>query len=328
MKEILQHLYAHGKLSFTEAKEVMLDITSERYNSYQVASFITAFNMRPITVEELDGFRISLLEKCIPIDLEDRKCLDIVGTGGDGKDTFNISTLSAVVLAGAGIMVAKHGSTSSSSVCGSSNVLEHLGYSFTSNQDKIYEQLDEHNLCFLHAPLFHPALKSVSMIRKSLKVKTFFNMLGPLVHPGQPSHNFFGVYKAPVGRLYQSLLSKQDRKFSVVYNLDGYDEISLTDSFILRDNNTSKTYSPEEIGLPTYKPEHLFGGADISSNAKVFMDVLLDEATPAQKDVVIANAAFSIQLYKNEIALPEAVHIAKESIESGKALNNFRKLLN
>ena len=162
----------------------MLDITSERYNSYQVASFITAFNMRPIIVEELDGFRVSLLEKCIPIDLEDRKCLDIVGTGGDGKDTFNISTLSAVVLAGAGIMVAKHGSTSSSSVCGSSNVLEHLGYSFTSNQDKIYEQLDEHNLCFLHAPLFHPALKSVSMIRKSLKVKTFFNMLGPLVHPG------------------------------------------------------------------------------------------------------------------------------------------------
>jgi len=328
MKDTLQHLYIHGKLSYAEAKEVMLDITSERYDPYQVASFITCYNMRPITVEELDGFRAGLLEKCVLVDLEDRKCLDIVGTGGDGKNTFNISTLSAVVLAGAGVKVAKHGSTSSSSICGSSNVLQHLGYTFTANQDELRRQLDENNLCFLHAPLFHPALKSVSPIRKALKVKTFFNMLGPLVHPGQPSHSFFGVYDASLGRLYQSLLCKQDRKFTVVYNLDGYDEISLTDSFMLRGNNTTKTYSPTEIDFPTYQANELFGGSDITANAKVFMNVLLDESTAAQKDVVIANAAFSIKLYKNEIAITEAIDMARESIESGMALRNFKKLIN
>jgi len=328
MKEILQHLYNHGKLSYAESKEVMLDITSEKYDPYEVSSFITCYNMRPISVDELDGFRAGLLEKCVQIDLEDRQCLDIVGTGGDGKNTFNISTLSAVVLAGAGVTVAKHGSTSSSSVCGSSNVLQHLGYTFTTDQSEIHKQLDENNLCFFHAPLFHPALKSVAPIRKALKVKTFFNMLGPLVHPAQPTHNFFGVYNASIGRLYQSLLSKQGRKFSVVYNLDGYDEISLTDSFMLRDNKTTKTLSPEDIKLPTYKASELFGGNDIKTNANVFMDVLLDNATPAQKDVVIANAGFSIQLYKEDIGLVEAIEMARESIESGNALRNFKKLLN
>ncbi len=267
MKEILQHLYTHGKLSYAESKEVMLDITSEKYDPYAVASFITCYNLRPITVEELDGFRAGLLAKCERIDLEDRKCLDIVGTGGDGKNTFNISTLSAVVLAGAGIKVAKHGSTSSSSICGSSNVLQHLGYKFTADQGEIHKQLDEYNLCFFNASLFHPALKSVSPIRKALKVKTFFNMLGPLVHPSQPTHNFFGVYNASVARLYQSVLSRQGRKFSIVYNLDGYDEISLTDSFMIRDNNSTTTYRPEDIELPTYKVQDLFGGDNIKANA-------------------------------------------------------------
>jgi len=328
MKDVLQHLYNHGNLSFSEAKEIMLDITAEKYDAIQVASFLTCFNMRPINVDELDGFRAGLLEKCNRVELENSKCLDIVGTGGDGKNTFNISTLSAVVIAGAGIKVAKHGSTSSSSICGSSNVLEHLGYSFSSEPGVLNKQLAECNLCFLHAPLFHPALKSVVPIRKSLQVKTFFNMLGPLVHPAQPSHNFFGVYSAALSRLYQAVLQKQNRNFSVVYNMDGYDEISLTDSFILRENESTTTYSPSDINMPRYKASELFGGDDIATNAKVFMEVLMNESTQAQKDVVISNAGFAIHLFKENITINEALAMAKESIESGKAIQNFKKLLN
>lgn len=328
MKEVLQHLFDYGKLSFAEAKEIMLNITSEKYDTFQVASFMTCFNMRPITVDELDGFRAGLLEKCKRLDLGEGECMDIVGTGGDGKNTFNISTLSAVVIAGAGVKVAKHGNNSSSSVCGSSNVLEHLGYKFSADPDLLCKQLDENNLCFIHAPLFHPALKSMVPIRRALKVKTFFNMLGPLVHPGQPSHNLFGVYDASLSRVYQGVLNKQNRKFSVVYNLDGYDEISLTDSFTMRDNLGSRTYRPEDIAMPTYAAADLFGGADVQSNAKVFMNVLLNESTQAQKDVVIVNAGFCIQLFKENLSLEEAMNLAKVSIESGKALSNFKKLLN
>jgi len=327
MKKILQHLYNHGKLDQVQAKNIMLEITEEKYDPIQVASFLTVYNMRPISVDELDGFREGLMEKCNTLSF-DMDCLDIVGTGGDGKDTFNISTLSAVVMAGAGVKVAKHGNNSVSSICGSSNVLRHLGYVFTNDKSVLTEQLEKNNLCFLHAPFFHPAMKSVVPIRAAMGVKTFFNMLGPLVHPAQPKYNLFGVYNAPLSRLYQFILKKQQRAFSVIYNLDGYDEISLTDQFIVRTSNDTKTLSPTDLGMRKYKPEDLFGGADIADNAKVFMDVLQDKATAAQKDVIIANAGFGIQLYKEDISIEDALQHAREAIESKAALNNFTKILN
>jgi len=327
MKKILHFLYNHGKLDHAGAKAIMLSITENKYDALQVASFLTVFNMRPITVEELDGFRAGLMEKCLKMDF-DEDCLDIVGTGGDGKNTFNISTLSAVVMAGAGVKVAKHGNNSVSSICGSSNVLKHLGYEFSNDKDLLAKQLEQNNLCFLHAPYFHPAMKSIVPIRGALGVKTFFNMLGPLVHPAQPKYNLFGVYNAPLSRLYQFILKKQKREFTVVYNLDGYDEISLTDQFIVRTTRDTKTLSPSDLGMNKYRPEALFGGDDISSNAKIFMNVLNDQSTAAQKDVIIANAGFGIKQYKNNISLMDALQYAKEAIESKEALNNFKKLLN
>jgi len=328
MRDTLTYLYQHGKLSQAQAKKIMLGITEEKFSSNEIASFLTVFNMRPIAAEELDGFRAGLMEKCIPVSFRGLDCLDIVGTGGDGKDTFNISTLSAVVMAGAGVKVAKHGNNSVSSVCGSSNVLQYLGYTFLKEEDQLNAQLDKHNLCFLHAPYFHPAMKSVVPIRKALGVKTFFNMLGPLVHPAQPKYNFLGVYNATLSRLYQYILKKQNREFAVVYNLDGYDEISLTDDFLVRTSTDSRTMNHSDFGLDCCAPSELYGGDDVASNAQIFMDVLEDKSTIAQKNVIIANASYGIHLYNENTSLEDAVSIAKESIESGKALSNFKKMLN
>ncbi len=328
MKDLLNYMYSHGKLSYAQAKEVLLEITEEKYDPMQVSSFLTVFNMRPIIAEELDGFRAALMEKCIRVNLENVDCLDIVGTGGDSKDTFNISTLSAVVMAGAGVKVAKHGNNSVSSKCGSSNVLKYLGYTFSKDEDDIKRHIDKHNLCFFHAPYFHPVMKSVVPIRKALKVKTFFNMLGPLVNPAQPTYSFLGVYNSSIGRLYQTILKKQNRKFAVVYNLDGYDEISLTDHFSIRTQTTTTTIGPEDLLLPKYKASDLWGGDSIADSAKIFMNVLNNTSTTAQKDVVLANAGFGIQMYKGNINLQEAIDIARESIESGSALTNFKNLVN
>jgi len=328
MRETLRYLYQHGKLSQTQAKDIMIGITEEKYSSLEIASFLTVFNMRPISSEELDGFRAGLMQKCIRISFRGQDCLDIVGTGGDGKDTFNISTLSAVVMAGAGVKVAKHGNNSVSSVCGSSNVLQHLGYTFLKEEDQLNAQLDKYNLCFLHAPYFHPAMKSVVPIRRELGVKTFFNMLGPLVHPAQPKYNFLGVYNATLSRLYQYILKKQNREFAVVYNLDGYDEISLTDDFLVRTASDNKTMNPSDFGLDFCTPSELYGGKDVASNAKIFMNVLKNKCTASQKNVIIANAGYGIHLYDKNTSLEDAVLIAKESIESGNALNNFKNMLN
>ncbi len=327
MKAILNELYQHKQLTRTEAKQIFFDIAEQKYNDIQISSFLTVFMMRPIALAELQGFRDALLALCVKIDLEGRHTIDIVGTGGDGKDTFNISTLSAFVVAGAGYPVTKHGSYASSSASGSSDVLLHLGYEFTNQRDKLLQQLDRANICFFHAPLFHPAMKAVVPVRKQLKVKTFFNMLGPLVNPAQPTYQLFGVFSLELARMYHYILQQSDKQFGIVYAMDGYDEVSLTSPFQLRTNQGERLLSPMDLQKPFYSPSAIYGGGTIESAGKIFLDVLQNQATTAQKDVVIANAAIAIHCIRPEQTLTDCIAEATTSLESGAALSCFKKLV-
>ena len=327
MKNTLNRLYNHETLTREDAKTMLISISNERYNPVQVASFMTVYQMRGIALAELQGFRDALLELCVKIDLGNAKTLDIVGTGGDGKNTFNISTTSAVVIAGAGYKVTKHGSYGVSSAVGSSNVLMQLGYEFTNNESILKRQLDEAGLCFLHAPLFHPAMKAVVPIRKQLGMKTFFNMLGPLVNPVQPEYQLFGTFSMELSRLYQYVMQETGRQFTIVYATDGYDEISLTGNAKVRTHLSEKMLVPNDFNLEKLAPKSLYGGETPEDAATIFTSVLKDVATAAQKNVVTANAGLAIHTIKPEISLVDCVAEARESIESGRALAVFEKIL-
>lgn len=327
MKPILNRLFNHERLGREEARQVLLDISHARYNHVQIASFMTVFQMRPVTITELQGFRDALLELCVPFEVNGMETIDIVGTGGDGKNTFNISTTSAVVVAGAGYKVTKHGSYGVSSSVGSSNVLQELGYTFTSNTDILRRQLDEVNLCFLHAPLFHPAMKEVVPVRKQLGMKTFFNMLGPLVNPVQPTHQLLGTFNLELSRLYQYIMQESGRRYSIVYALDGYDEVSLTGSFRLRTNEADTIFTPQDLSQPQLQQQDLHGGDTPEEAANIFRSVLENTCTDAQKAVVVANAGLAIQCLRPEQSLQDCMNEARVSIESGKALRNFEQLI-
>lgn len=327
MKAILNRLFDFDKLDREEAKDVLIQIANGQFNAVQVASFVTIFNMRPIYLTELQGFRDALLELCVPVDIGGIDTIDIVGTGGDGKNTFNISTLTCVVVAGAGYKVSKHGSYGVSSSVGSSDVLMELGYEFTNDTDVLKKQLDSSNICFLHAPYFHPALKEVAPIRKQLGMKTFFNMLGPLVNPIQPTHQMFGTFSLELSRMYQYIMQPTGRRFSIIYAMDGYDEISLTGAFKLRNSEGEFIISPEDIGLKEIQPEELYGGETAADAATIFKNVLNNKATQAQKDVVLANAGFAIQTIHPEKSIEDCMEEARESIESGSAWQVLKKLL-
>lgn len=322
MKEILNNLYEHKTLSNETAKEVLVNIASAKYNSSQVASFMSVYLMRPITVEELSGFREAMLELCLKVEFNTNETIDIVGTGGDGKDTFNISTLSCFVVAGSGIKVTKHGNYGVSSVTGSSNVLEAIGYKLTSDKNILQKQLDEADLCFMHAPLFHPAMKNVAPIRKELGVRTFFNMLGPIVNPCFPKYQLLGVYNLEMARLYNYLLQKTSSEYTIVHSLDGYDEISLTENYKMITREKEQIIEPKN----RFKPEDLFGGKSVDESAKTFLNILKGEGTKAQNEVVIANAGTAIHCVTKK-KLEECFSEAKESLESKKALNVFNKLI-
>lgn len=328
MKEILARLFEHERLSREEARQVLLDISHGKYNHLQVASFITVYQMRPIAIQELQGFRDALLELCVPFQLNGQEAVDIVGTGGDHKNTFNVSTLSAVVVAGAGYKVVKHGSYGVSSAVGSSNVLMEMGYAFTNDTEVLNRQLDQANMCFLHAPLFHPAMKEVVPVRKQLGMKTFFNMLGPLVNPAQPSHQLFGTFSLELSRLYQYIMQETGRRFSIVYALDGYDEASLTGPFKLRTNEEDLILSPADLGKPQLRQEDLYGGETEAEAATIFKNVLNNEGAPAQFDVVTANAGLAIHCLRPEQSLMDCIDEAKESLLSRRALHAFQKLVN
>jgi anthranilate phosphoribosyltransferase len=327
MKKLLTRLYNHEALSRKEAYEILVKISAGEMNDAQMASFMTVFLMRNITVSELQGFRDALIELRRPIDLQGQDSIDIVGTGGDGKNTFNISTCSAVVVAGAGYKVTKHGNVSASSVSGSSNVIQYFGYEFTNDQDTLLNQLDRSNICFFHAPLFHPAMKTVGPIRRQLGVKTFFNMLGPLVNPAQPKYQLFGTFSMELSRLYQYILQENEKQFAVVYALDGYDEISLTSDFKVRTHFNEKLFSPSDLGKPKYAQSELHGGESVGDAAKIFKNVLENKATQAQTDVVIANAAMAISCMKPTVSLEDCLAEAKESLVSGSALESLKKLV-
>jgi anthranilate phosphoribosyltransferase len=327
MKDILNHLFEYKTLSKEITKEELINLALGKYNNSQVASFMTVFLMRSITVEELAGFRDAMLELCVPLDVSAYSTIDVCGTGGDSKDSFNISTLTAFVVAGAGQKVVKHGNYGVSSVSGSSNMLEYFGYQFTSETGLLIKKLETTNICFLHAPLFHPAMKNVAPVRKELGIKTFFNMLGPMVNPARPDNQFVGVFNLELARLYGYLYQQTTKNFTVVHSLDGYDEISLTGDFKVIDNGGERVLGPGDLGLPTLAQSDLHGGDTVQAAAQVFTKVLKGEGTSAQNAVVLTNAAFALKTAQPNLTLAEARANAEDSLFSGKAKASFQKLL-
>ena len=323
MKDVLNKLFKYQSLSRQEAFNILSNLATGQYNQSQMAAFLTVYLMRTITVEELAGFRDAMLELCVKVPVDDYNAIDLCGTGGDGKNTFNISTLSSFVVAGAGQMVVKHGNYGVSSVSGSSNVLEHFGVKFTNEIDVLKKSLDRAGICFMHAPLFHPAMKNVGPVRKELGVKTFFNMLGPMVNPAMPKNQLVGVFSLELARLYGYLYQNTDKKYVILHSLDGYDEVSLTGNFKMVMNEREEVFSPSDLGLKTVTQEEIHGGETVPDSAKIFESILNNEATHAQRDVVIANAGLAIAVGK-QIPIEEGIDQARVSLISGKALDSFK----
>jgi len=327
MKQILNDLIEHRSLTKETAHKVLVDLASSKYNTSQMTAFMTVYMMRSITVDELQGFRDAMLELCIPASF-DQPVMDLCGTGGDGKNTFNMSTLSSFVVAAAGQPVAKHGNYGVSSSCGSSNVLEYFGYKFTNDVDALKRSLDRSNICFMHAPLFHPAMKNMAPIRKELGVKTFFNMLGPMVNPAFPKIQLVGVFSLELARQYAYLFQNTDKKFVILHSLDGYDEVSLTGAFKYFSNQGERIASPSDLSLPTLRAEDIKGGETVEESAKIVMTVLEGKGTQQQNDAIIANAGMALFAANQKEGIAAAVQRAKEALQSGKALATFKKLLN
>lgn len=328
MKDILQKLTNNYILTQQEAKDTLTELANGAYNESQMAAFMTVYLMRSIRTHELAGFKEAMLDLCKSIDLNGYDAMDMCGTGGDGKDTFNISTTSCFVVAGAGQNVAKHGNNGVSSMCGSSNLLVHLGYEFKSDEGELRKSLDEAGICFLHAPLFHPAMKNVAPVRRDLSLKTFFNMLGPQVNPSRPEKQLIGVYNLELARLYQYLHQNENRDCAIVHALDGYDEISLTGAFKVITNQTETVYNPKDLGLNQISQSSINGGQTIDDSAQIFLNVLKGEATTPQTQVVLANAGLALTVGKGLSDIKEGVAMAKESIDSGAAYSSFKTFLN
>lgn len=327
MKQILNQLFNHQSLSRAEAAEVMTNIAAGKYNDSQIAAFISVYLMRSIELDEVIGFRDALLQLAIPMELSEFDALDIVGTGGDGKNTFNISTCSCFAVAGAGYKVAKHGNYGATSVSGSSNVLEYYGAKFTTDINIIKRSLDDSGFAYLHAPICNPAMKNVAPVRKGLGVRTFFNVLGPLISPVRPQYQCLGVYSLKMMRLYNYIYQNLGCEYSIVHSLDGYDEISLTDTCKVVNNNGEFVYTPEQLGFKTLKQEELWGGSTIDEAAQIFMNVLDNKATDAQRDAVIINSAFAIQTRSSYKPLEQCKAEAAESLAGGYAKKAFVKFV-
>lgn len=327
MKKILQLLFEHKTLSKEQAKEVLINIGKGIYNEHEITAFMTVYLMRSITIEELQGFREALLELCVPVDLNGYAVLDIVGTGGDGKNTFNISTLACFIVAGAGQKVAKHGNYGASTISGASNVMEQLGYKFSNDNNKLKREVEEAGICFMHAPLFHSALKTVGPIRRNLGMRTFYNMLGPMVNPAKPAYQLVGVYSLEMARVYNYLLQQSAQAFTIIHSLDGYDEISLTNDTKVITNKGEYVMTPEQLGKRLVQPNDILGGNSIEEAAKIFAKILGGEGTWAQNAVVLANAAMGLYCTGNYKEYDEAYNAAVESLDSGRANEVLRKLI-
>jgi anthranilate phosphoribosyltransferase len=326
MKKILNYLFENKTFSRSEAQKILTSIALGEFNSSQIAAFITAYGMRNITVAELQGFRDAMLDLCVKLDFSDYELVDLCGTGGDGKDTFNISTLASFVVAGTGNKVAKHGNYGVSSGCGSSNVMEYLGYTFTNDQDTLKRSLDTAGICFIHAPLFNPAMKTVAPIRKELGVKTFFNMLGPMVNPAQPKNQIVGVFSLELARLYAYLYQDTDKNYTILHAVNGFDEVSLTCDFKTFSKNGEALVTTADLGFAQIEESAIKGGDTVESSAKIFMDVLNGTGTEAQQNVVLCNAALALQTIDSTKPFADCFYAVEESLVSKKALNSFKAL--
>ena len=327
MKEILQYLFDHQTLSKAQAKSILLEISKDIFNEIEVTSFVTVFLMRSISLAELEGFTEALQQLSTQIDLGTLDLVDIVGTGGDGKNTFNISTLASLVVAGTGQKVAKHGNYAASTISGASNVLETLGYRFKDNEAALKNDLEKGNFCYLHAPIFHTSLKSIAPMRRNLGLKTFFNILGPLINPAKPKYTMIGVANLEIARIYQYLLQKKNADFLLVNALDGYDEISLTSDTKIIDKNGEKIFSAEDLQFKNIDPETIFGGNSIDEAAQIFKNILEGNGTYEQNAVVLANAGMALKNTGKYGDYDNCLKMAKESLLEGKALNGFKKLV-
>jgi anthranilate phosphoribosyltransferase len=325
MKQILNRLINHEPLTKEEARGVLVSISEGKYNSSQIASFLTVYMMRSVTLEELEGFRDALLDLCLAVDISDYNTIDLCGTGGDGKNTFNISTLASFVTAGAGVLVTKHGNYGVSSVSGSSNVMEYLGIKFSNDHDFLKRCLDEAGICVLHAPLFHPAMKNVAPIRKELGVKTFFNMLGPMVNPAFPKNQLVGVFDLELARMYGYLYQKGVKNYAILHAMDGYDEVSLTGAVKLISNVSETILNPEDFGVQKIKQSDIYGGESVKSSAEIFTNILNGSGTNAQNNVVCANAGLAISTVE-KCSIAEGFSKAQASLMSGNALRTLKKL--
>ncbi|MDH5609454.1 MAG: anthranilate phosphoribosyltransferase [Cyclobacteriaceae bacterium] len=326
MKEVLNKLFNYQSLGREEAKTILSDLASGKYNASQMAAFMTVYLMRNITVDELAGFRDAMLDLCVRVPADDFNAIDLCGTGGDGKDTFNISTLASFVVAGAGQVVAKHGNYGVSSVCGSSNVLEYFGARFSNDTDTQLKSMEDAGICFLHAPLFHPAMKNVAPVRRELGVKTFFNMLGPMVNPAFPKNQLVGVFNLELARLYGYLYQDTDKNFIILHSMDGYDEVSLTSDFKFVTKTGEGIMSPAKLGFRKLEQAELHGGNTIEEAAAIFRNILENRGTEAQQNAVLANAGLAISVGK-KISMEEGIAQARESLVSGRALASFKAFI-
>jgi anthranilate phosphoribosyltransferase len=327
MKEILHQLFEYKTLTRQQAEEVLRQIASGQVNETQMAVFMAVFLMRSITIEELIGFREALKSLAIPVDLSDYETIDLCGTGGDQKNTFNISTLSSFVLAGAGAKVAKHGNYGVSSSCGSSNVLEYFGYKFSNDQDKLRNEIGQAGICFLHAPLFNPAMKNIAPVRRQLGIKTFFNILGPMINPSSPKNQLVGVFSLELARMYQYLYQELDVNYAIIHSLDGYDEISLTGPYKLTNHQGERIVEPADLGLERILPSQISGGETVEESAAIFQTIISGQGTEAQNNVVYANSAVALTLLHPAMGMDDCLLLARESIESGRALQSFKRLI-
>lgn len=327
MKKLLQYLFEHKTLTRAQAKEALVQISQGMYNEHEVTSFVTVFLMRRITIDELMGFRDALLSLAVKVNLGVENAIDIVGTGGDGKDTFNISTLACFIVAGAGQPVVKHGNYGASTVSGSSNVMEQLGYQFKSDEAALALEVKEAGICFLHAPMFHPALKTVGPIRRNIGVRTFFNMLGPIVNPAQPKYQLIGVYNLEMARIYSYVLQQLNKEFTLIHSLDGYDEISLTTDTKIITNKGEFIMTPYQLGKKKVFAEALNGGETVEAAAGIFKNIIEGNGTWSQNAVVLSNAAMALQLTGEYANYEMAYQAAVKSLETGAANNCLKKLI-
>ncbi len=327
MKQILNKLFDYQSLMADEASALFRGIAEGSYNDAQIASLMTVYLMRNITLDELAGFRSALLEFRKPIDFGTHDYIDIVGTGGDGKDTFNISSCSSVVVAAAGYKVVKHGNYGASSISGASNVMEQHGVKFTNDQDILKRSLDESNLAYLHAPVFNSAMKAVATVRRNLGVRSFFNMLGPLINPAEPKNQLLGVYNLAMQRMYCYVMQNNETNFAVVHSLDGYDEISLTSQFKVCTSMGEKIYNPEDLGFGRAQQSDLFSGETVEQAAQIFDNVLSGVATSAQRDCVVVNSAYAINVMEPQKSIEECVAIARGTIDSGRAMECLKRFI-